>query len=406
MTLPVSFYIALRYWRTKSNDRFARLVGNLASFGIVLGVMALIIVLSVMNGLENNQKKQILSALPHAIIKNADNIPFNFVNSRDDNVTKLPFSTPHFVNQIVPINHTQAIFQSNNNMSAGQVIGVASPTDDPEIKYLTTEQFNEILPVGKFNIVIGQGLAQRLNVQIGDKVRLLLSDNSQYTPLGRIPVQRLFTVSDIYFSDNFEAQETVIFANLMDIGRLMRIRPEQVQGYRLFLDDPFKITELPQYFDQQWKIEDWRIQKGEFFQAVRMEKNMMSLLISLIIVVAISNIVTSLSLMVVDKQGEIAILQTQGLKKSQVRQIFIFQGILVGTLGTLVGTILGVFITLYLGEIVQWVSGSYYFYLQPEFNFIQILWISLFSLGLSLLSTLYPAYRAAQIQPATALRYE
>ena len=131
-------------------------------------------------------------------------------------------------------------------------------------------KFNEILPTGEFKLVIGDKLAQKLGVNIGDKIRLMITENSQYTPFGRVPMQRLFTVSDIYY-DYGEASGYEAFANITDIGRLMRIQPQQAQGYRLFLNDPFQITELPQHFPTQ-TITDWRVQKGEFFQAVRMEK--------------------------------------------------------------------------------------------------------------------------------------
>lgn len=393
MNLPISLYIALRYWRAKSVDRFGRLVTNLASLGIVLGVMALIIVLSVMNGLEGYQKQQMLSFIPHAIVSEKTPI---FVE-------KLLENQPHFVNKSVPINTTNVIYQTAKGVSAGQVIGVQSFSDDSLLESLDNARFNEILPTGEFKLVIGDQLAQKLGVNIGDKIRLMITENSQYTPFGRVPMQRLFTVSDIYF-DYSEASGYETFANLSDIGRLMRIQPNQAQGYRLFLEDPFLITELPQAFPDK-QITDWRVQKGEFFQAVRMEKNMMGLLISLIIVVAISNIVTSLSLMVVDKQGEIAILQTQGLTKSQVRSVFIYQGLLVGFVGTLIGAILGVAVTLNLTEIVSAVNLHGVF-LPTNIEPLQIIIVITFSLLLSLLSTIYPAYRAAKTEPAEALRYE
>lgn len=172
-----------------------------------------------------------------------------------------------------------------------------------------------------------------------------------------MPVQRLFTVSDIYYSNN-EASAYTLFANLADIGRLLRIEEGKSQGVRLFLTDPFLVTELPSAFPaDKWLVNDWREQKGEFFQAVRMEKNMMGLLISLIIVVAISNIVTSLSLMVVDKQGEIAILQTQGLTKGQVTQIFVAQGAIVGIIGAFIGGISGVLATAYLGDLIRFINN-------------------------------------------------
>ncbi|WP_136429206.1 lipoprotein-releasing ABC transporter permease subunit [Haemophilus influenzae] len=393
MNFPISLYIALRYWRAKSADRFGRLVTNLASLGIVLGVMALIIVLSVMNGLEGYQKQQVLSSIPHAIVSEEQPI----------STEKTLENLPHFVQKAVPINTTNVIYQTAKGVSAGQIIGIQSFSDDPLVESFDQTKFNEILPRGEFKLVIGDQLAQKLGVNIGDKIRLMITENSQYTPFGRVPMQRLFTVSDIYY-DYGEASGYGAFANITDIGRLMRIQPQQAQGYRLFLNDPFQITELPQHFSTQ-KITDWRVQKGEFFQAVRMEKNMMGLLISLIIVVAISNIVTSLSLMVVDKQGEIAILQTQGLTKSQVRSVFIYQGLLVGFVGTLLGAILGVLATLNLTEIVSAVNPQGVF-LPTELSFVQMIFVIGFSLLLSLLSTLYPAYRAAKVEPAAALRYE
>ena len=381
MTLSTPLFIALRYWRAKSADRFGRLVTNLASVGIVLGVMALIIVLSVMNGLEGYQKQQVLSSIPHAIVSPNGKVKI------DDAEPPMP----SFVQKAVPINMTNVIFQTAGGVSAGQVIGIRQFSDDPILSTLPEQHFEDLLPTGEFKIIIGDQLAQKLNLHVGDKVRLMITENSQYTPFGRVPLQRLFTVSEIYFETG-EVSGYEAFANLTDIGRLMRIQPGEAQGFRLFLTDPFQIT-------------DWRTQKGEFFQAVRMEKNMMGLLVSLIIVVAVSNIITSLSLMVVDKQGEIAILQTLGLTKGQVRSIFIYQGLLVGLVGTLAGAILGVLVTLNLDAIVN-LLGAKTMYLPTALEPWQILTIVAFSLLLSLLSTLYPAYRAAKVEPAEALRYE
>ncbi|WP_109077353.1 lipoprotein-releasing ABC transporter permease subunit [Aggregatibacter kilianii] len=394
MTLSTPLFIALRYWRAKSADRFGRLVTNLASFGIVLGVMALIIVLSVMNGLESYQKQQVLSSIPHAIVSP------NGTAKIDEAQPQLP----NFVQKAVPINMTNVIFQTAGGVSAGQVIGIRQFSDDPILFDFPEQEFDNMLPAGEFKIIIGDQLAQKLSLHVGDKVRLMITENSQYTPFGRVPLQRLFTVSEIYF-DSGEVSGYEAFANLTDIGRLMRIQPGEAQGFRLFLTDPFQITELPTAFPSDYQISDWRTQKGEFFQAVRMEKNMMGLLVSLIIVVAVSNIITSLSLMVVDKQGEIAILQTQGLTKGQVRSIFIYQGLLVGLMGTLLGAVLGVLITLNLGSIVN-LLGAQNMYLPTALEPWQILTIIAFSLLLSLLSTIYPAYRAAKVEPAEALRYE
>lgn len=384
-------FIAFRYWRTKSADRFGRLVTNLASLGITLGVMALVIVLSVMNGLENMQKRNLLSHLPHAIIA-----PEEGHFAQNEKLT-----LPDFVQKSTAINRANVIIQSQSGIQAGQLIGVTKAEDDP---LLDEQAVAERLPAGEFKVLIGSQLAHKLNLSIGEKIRLMITENSQYTPMGRIPVQRLFEISGIYPSQS-SASEYTLFANLTDVGRLLRIAPEEVQGVRLFLQDPFQVTELAQTFDEaHYQISDWREQKGEFFQAVRMEKNMMGLLISLIIIVAISNIVTSLSLMVVDKQGEIAILQTQGLKKRSVMAIFVFQGAIVGVIGAFIGGGLGVLISHYLDQIVALFNPM--LLLPTEISSTQIAVIITSSIGLSLLCTLYPAYRAAKIEPAQALRYE
>lgn len=384
-------FIAFRYWRTKSADRFGRLVTNLASLGITLGVMALVIVLSVMNGLENMQKRNLLSHLPHAIIA-----PQEGHFTQNEKLT-----LPDFVQKSTAINRANVIIQSQSGIQAGQLIGVTKAEDDP---LLDEQAVAERLPAGEFKVLIGSQLAHKLNLSIGEKIRLMITENSQYTPMGRIPVQRLFEISGIYLSQS-SASEYTLFANLTDVGRLLRIAPEEVQGVRLFLQDPFQVTELAQTFDEaHYQISDWREQKGEFFQAVRMEKNMMGLLISLIIIVAISNIVTSLSLMVVDKQGEIAILQTQGLKKRSVMAIFVFQGAIVGVIGAFIGGGLGVLISHYLDQIVALFNPM--LLLPTEISSTQVAVIITSSIGLSLLCTLYPAYRAAKIEPAQALRYE
>lgn len=384
-------FIAFRYWRTKSADRFGRLVTNLASLGITLGVMALVIVLSVMNGLENMQKRNLLSHLPHAIIA-----PQEGHFTQNEKLT-----LPDFVQKSTAINRANVIIQSQSGIQAGQLIGVTKAEDDP---LLDEQAVAERLPAGEFKVLIGSQLAHKLNLSIGEKIRLMITENSQYTPMGRIPIQRLFEISGIYPSQS-SASEYTLFANLTDVGRLLRIAPEEVQGVRLFLQDPFQVTELAQTFDEaHYQISDWREQKGEFFQAVRMEKNMMGLLISLIIIVAISNIVTSLSLMVVDKQGEIAILQTQGLKKRSVMAIFVFQGAIVGVIGAFIGGGLGVLISHYLDQIVALFNPM--LLLPTEISSTQVAVIITSSIGLSLLCTLYPAYRAAKIEPAQALRYE
>ncbi len=402
MKLPISLFIALRYWKTKSGDRFAKLITQLASIGIALGVAALIIVLSVMNGLENTQKKQRLSSLPHMLLIAETPLSMTKVEVVKQQILQL---APQ-VKKIVPINQNNVILQTPENINAAQMIGITQFSDVPQLTEFKKEDFARLLPAKQFKLVISATLAQQAHLQIGDRVRIILTDHSQYTPLGQIPISRLFTVSGIYHTPQI-ANTGQIFTNLADIGRLMRIKPNAVQGFRLYLADPFAVQDIKTQLDAlpDWQIEDWRKQRGEFFQSVKMEKNMMGLLVSLIIIVAISNILTSLSLMVVDKTSEIAILQTQGLARRKIRKIFIWQGMLVGISGTFWGALLGTLITIHF-ENLRLIIMPTSVHLPTQINSVQILIIVLGALLFTLLSTLYPAYRAAKVQPARALRDE
>lgn len=396
MNSPISLFVALRYWRAKSADRFGRLVSSLASIGIVLGVMALIIVLSVMNGFEKYQKQQLLAELPHAMI---------YPKQPPISLQLSPPQAPEWVDKITAINSGAVIFQSNHGLNAGQLIGVQDFSDDPLLSELQGLSFDEFLGEGEFKLVVGAQLAYHLQLEVGDKVRVMLSENSRYTPLGAMPVQRLFRVTAIYGA-GFDASNYTAFTNIADIGRLMGIPKGKIQGYRLHLTDPFLVNKLPLQFSlEDWNIKDWRSQKGEFFQAVQMEKNMMSLLIGLIILVAVANILTSLSLMVLDKQGEIAVFKTLGLNRCKIAKIFIWQGFMVGAIGSLLGFLLGTLISLNLNSIVHLFSSSMVF-LPTEVDPKQLLIVLSASLLLSLISTLYPSYRASKINPADALRYE
>ncbi len=401
MQLPVSLFIAFRYWKSKNNDRFGQLISRLGSIGITLGVMALIVVLSVMNGLEDLQKNQRLAGIPHLIVlPKAGYFSLTEQPAMQEKLSKISAQ----VEKSTPINQANVILQSAQAIEGAQMIGVQNFQAAPQLAEFVGDDFSSMLPPKGFKLMISANLAAKAHLNVGDKVRIMLSEHSQYTLLGQVPVQRIFTISEIYFDPN-SAEQNVIFTNLADIGRLMQIKPKDVEGYRLFVKDPFQVEQVEQALGSEFRFIDWRAQKGEFFQSVKMEKNMMGLLVSLIIVVAISNILTSLSLMVVDKQGEIAILQSQGLTRAEIRSIFIGQGLLVGINGTVFGCLFGVLLTLNLNELLALI-GLYGVFLPTLLNGVQIAIIVLGALFFTLLSTLYPAYAASKIDPARALRDE
>lgn len=269
---------------------------------------------------------------------------------------------------------------------------------------------SEFLAKNRFNVLISESFAQQADLNVGDKIRIILTDQTRYTPFGQLPVERLFRVSGIFPS--YGDESATLFTNLADINRLRHIKAiygtPAVQGFRLFLRDPLQIDDVEKALHRlapSWRFSDWREQKGEFFQAIKMERNMMILLVGLIVLVAISNILTSLSLMVVDKRREVAILQTQGLTLHAVGWVFIFQGLLVGLLGTSIGLVLGVGGALILPDILPFL-GINALRLPVLLDWQQVLWVLAGAMAFSLLATLYPAYRAAKIQPAVALRDE
>ena len=225
--------------------------------------------------------------------------------------------------------------------------------------------------------------------------------------MGRIPSQRLFTIIGT-FAANSEVDGYQMLVNQQDASRLMRYPAGNITGWRLWLDKPLQVDTLSQQHlpaGLQWK--DWRDRKGELFQAVQMEKNMMGLLLGLIIAVAAFNIVTSLGLLIMEKQGEVAILQTQGLTRRQIVAVFMVQGATAGVAGSVLGALLGVLLASQLNNLMPvigaFIEGGA---LPVEISLPQIMTITLTSILLALLSTLYPSWRAAAVQPAEALRYE
>ncbi|MDC9614191.1 lipoprotein-releasing ABC transporter permease subunit LolC [Xenorhabdus khoisanae] len=400
MFQSVSLFIGLRYMRGRAVDKFGRFVSWLSAIGITLGVAALITVLSVMNGFERSLENSILGFMPQAIIT-SEKGSINPVERPSDQLKGLKG-----VNNITPIVQGDVVLQSPGNVGVGVMLGITPHEYSPLVKHIVDADRSQLQP-GRYFVILGERLAAKLNVKRGDKIRVIVPSASQLTPMGRIPSQRLFTVAGTFFA-NSEADDTEMLVNQQDAARLLRYPIGNITGWRLYLNEPLLVDELSQQTLPEgliWK--DWRERKGEFFQAVRMEKNMMGLLLSLIIAVAAFNIITSLSLLVMEKQGEIAILQTQGLTRRQVMAIFMIQGAGAGIVGALLGTGLGVLLSSQLNNLMPvvglLVEGIQ---LPVAIDTTQVVMIAISAMLISLLSTLYPSWRAAATQPAEALRYE
>lgn len=385
--------------RGRAADRFGRFVSWLSTIGITLGVLALVTVLSVMNGFERELQNNILGLMPQALITSQkgsikpDELPANGLKLQG-------------VNRVAPLTTGDVVLQSARSVSVGVMLGIDPQQQDPLTPWLVNVKQSDLAP-GKYNVILGEQLAGQLGVNRDDQIRVMVPSASQFTPMGRVPSQRLFTVIGT-FAANSEVDGYQMLTNIQDASRLMRYPAGNITGWRLWLNEPLKVDELSQQALPQgteWK--DWRERKGELFQAVRMEKNMMGLLLSLIVAVAAFNIITSLGLMVMEKQGEVAILQTQGLTRRQIMAVFMVQGASAGIIGALLGAVLGALLASQLNNLMP-IIGAFLdgAALPVVIEPLQVIGIALLAMAIALLSTLYPSWRAAATQPAEALRYE
>ncbi|GAL38299.1 lipoprotein releasing system transmembrane protein LolC [Vibrio maritimus] len=265
---PLPIFIGLRYLRGRSGDRFSRFVSYMSTAGITIGVLSLVTVLSVMNGFEAQLKGRILGVLPQAVISH-DSGRVSMNEEPVELLSQYGSSQP-----AVPIVRSEAVLQSHQGLAAAMMIGIEPDSDDP-IRSRIVSGSLERLSAGKYQVLLGHSLARELDVRVGDKVRLMVTSASQYTPLGRIPSQRMFTVAGLY-STGSDVDSQLVVTHISDAAKLMRYKAGEASGWRLFFDDPFVVSELSsQPLPEGWRWSDWREQRGELFQAVRMEKNMM-----------------------------------------------------------------------------------------------------------------------------------
>ncbi|WP_110456660.1 lipoprotein-releasing ABC transporter permease subunit [Shewanella algidipiscicola] len=410
MNLALSWTIGYRYWRARKANSFASFITLFAVSGIVLGVAALIIVSSVMNGLEGQLKQRILGAVPQlTVYSEQDMAQWQQAAAKlmqlDDVVA------------VSPSISTQAMLQSPSNISAVQIYGIYPEIEQQNVA-LMNPRFHRSLAVltpGDYQIVLGAELARRLNVSPGDKVRVLSGDGVVYSPLGPVPSQRHFYVAGV-FEMGSQVDANLAYVHHDDAQRVMRQQAGEIKQLRLYLRDPFNASTLQPQVVAAFAEEgvsvttsDWRDNYGHLFSAVKMEKNMMSLMLSLIIAVAAFNIVSALVMMVVDKTTDVAVLKTQGLPTASVMGIFMIQGSLNAILGLVGGVLLGVLITLNLNSIMSSLGISILGAgqsLPVQLALSQLSAIVIGTLLITFLATVYPALRAANVQPASALRYE
>ncbi len=415
MFRPLEVYIGLRYTRAKRRNHFISFISTTSILGIALGVTALITVLSVMNGFEQELRERILGMAAHATISAAGE-PLQDWRELARQVEPLAQ-----VAGAAPFIRAETMLTHGSQVSGALIRGIL-PTEEPKVSSVGEHMLNGVLEdlrEGEFGIILGRELAWALGVGMGDAVTVV-SPQASLTPAGMLPRLRRFTVVGLFEVGMYEYDRGVALIHMEDAARLMGIK-QGVNGLRLRLDDMFRAPwvarELSMSLPPELRVEDWTRQHANFFRAISTEKRVMFVILTLIVAVAAFNIVSTLVMLVTDKQADIAILRTLGLTPASVMGVFIVQGIVIGLLGTLLGVLGGVSLALNVETIVPALEA--YFgvqFMPPDVYYINMLpsrlhWPDVWRISgvaflLCLAATLYPAWRAARTQPAEALRYE
>ncbi len=420
MFQPVSLFIGLRYSRSKSRTGFISFITFFSTVGILLGVASLITVVSVMNGFEGDLKKRILGIVPHVIVSQ------ELSNEKAENFKAWPSLREQLlqqkhVKQVTPFLSSEALIQSSKNLQGVLLQGIIPEFEQGNIidQNMLSGSLNS-LSEHAYNVVIGRSLANKLKVSLQDTVRLVLPNKTIFTPMGRIPVQRTFIVSGI-FDVGSQVDDAMVYIHSKYGAKLLRRKGDGIDQLRLYLDDAFNakivVSALTIANPKKLPIErltftTWNDSQGALFSAVNMEKKMMWLMLSLIVAVAAFNIVSALVMVVVEKQGEIGILQTLGLSRIGIVKIFITQGMVNGLWGVTLGGAFGVLIALNLNEILavfglNILGGGYAVQALPvQLEPINVVVIVCAALAMSFIATLYPAFQASKTQPAEVLRNE
>ncbi len=415
MFRPLELYVGLRYTRAKRRNHFISFISLISMLGIMLGVVALITVLSVMNGFHKEVRERILGMASHASISAYDGKLQDWQQAME-----LSREHPRVIGQ-APFVEAQTMLTNGGKVSGAMLRGVL-PDLEPNVSDVGDNMVAGSLAdlrEGEFEIILGKELALALGVGVGDRVTVV-TPQIRVTPAGAMPRLKRFTVSGIFEVGMGEYDRGVAITHLRDAAVLLKLG-ENVTGVRLKLDDLFLAPrvsrELADMLPGVYRLSDWTLQHRNFFSALHTEKRMMSLILFLIVAVAAFNIVSTLVMVVTDKQSDIAILRTLGASPRSIMGIFMVQGATIGMIGTILGIVGGIALALNLEKIVAGIEELFNVtFLDPNVYYISKLpsdlqWsdvgtISISAFVITLVATLYPAWRAARTQPAEALRYE
>lgn len=418
--MPYELFIGLRYTRAKRKNHFISFISFTSMIGIGLGVWALIVVLSVMNGFQDELRNRILGVASHIEITGFNHRLSDW-QSVAKQVTPAAQGGDSHVLAAAPYIMAQGMLSYGQAVQGSIVRGVL-PSEETRVSALSAHMKSgklTDLSAGEFNIVLGSDLAMLLGVSVGEKV-VLMAPQGQFTPTGVVPRIKQFNVVGIFQMGMYEYDAGLALIHMADAAKLYRM-DDQVSGVRLKLNDLFDATaetaRLNTQFNGAYYITDWTQQHANFFKAIQLEKRVMFIILALIVAVAAFNIVSTLVMAVTDKRADVAIMRTFGASPASIMKIFMIQGALIGVIGTVAGAVLGVLTALNIDTIVPFIERTFNVqFLAKDVYYIsdlpsKLLWtdvwtILILSFVLSLFATLYPSYKASRINPAEALRYE
>jgi lipoprotein-releasing system permease protein len=413
--LPYEIRIGLRYTRAQRRNHFISFISVTSMAGIALGVMALIVVMSVMNGFQEELRARILGVASHMEITGGNGQLADWRGLAEQ------VATHPEVRGMAPFVASQGLLVMGSDTKGALVRGLL-PEEEAQVADFAEHMHSGALTdlrAGEFGIILGADLARALGLFVGDKVALI-APQGVVTPAGLLPRIRQFTLVGTFRMGMHEYDAGLALVHLQDAQRLYRMG-DSVSGLRVKLADmdraPWVLRELARSLHGDYYLSDWTMSHASFFQAVQIEKRMMFIILTLIVAVAAFNIVSTLVMAVTDKQADIAILRTLGASPSGIMVIFMIQGSLIGIIGTLAGVVSGVLLAVNVETLVPMIERAlgmdlfpadvyYISELPSRVDWGDVTTVGTVALLLAFLATLYPSWRAARVQPAEALRYE
>lgn len=416
MYQPFSLFLGLRYTRAKRRNQFVSFISLISILGIAIGVWALITIISVMNGFESELRNRILGMASHATISPYQGQLHDWqpILHKVDQNSHVFGAAPYIDGQVM---------LSHQGRVSGAILRGIEPDLEDQVSDISTKMKAgdlHSLKAGEWNIVLGVEMLQALGLAVGDRVTVITPE-ANITAAGFIPRLKTFTISGAFELGMHEYDSAFVFMHASDSAKLLRMPTGSVTGIRLKLDDIYNARNIGEQISAElggsYKVHDWTYRHRNIFRAIKTEQRVMSIILFLIIAVAAFNIISTLIMVVTDKRADIAILRTLGATPFAIMKIFIVQGTMVGIIGTMIGMITGSLSGLYIGEIIGFIERLFNFKvlaadvyyindLPSELRIVNVLVAGAFSFAISMLVTLYPAWRAAKIQPAEALRYE